>query len=86
VVLTVRDDGPGMDGEVLARCREWYFTTKPEGGMGLGFSLVDQTVRNAGGRVEVESAPGRGTAVLLYLPAAPPRPPTQGVVLGGVAG
>lgn len=71
VVLTVDDDGPGMTPDVRERCMEPFFTTKSRGiSTGLGLALVYGLVRDAGGRVELESSPGRGTAFGLHLLAA----------------
>lgn len=69
VVLRVCDDGHGMAPETRARVFEPYFTTKAErGGTGLGLPGVHTTVTRAGGRVDVESAPGHGTVFSLRLP------------------
>jgi signal transduction histidine kinase len=60
-----------MDAATLARAGEPFFTTKGEGkGTGLGLSTVDAIARALGGRMAIESAPGRGTRVALLLPAA----------------
>ncbi len=70
VAITVRDSGTGIDAETLAKIFEPFFTTKPAGeGTGLGLSTVYGIVRDAGGYVHVESAVGRGTAFVIYLPA-----------------
>jgi signal transduction histidine kinase len=67
----VRDNGPGMSEEVLARIFEPFFTTKPPGsGTGLGLPVVKQIVESWDGRLQVESRPGSGTRVVLDLPAA----------------
>jgi signal transduction histidine kinase/CheY-like chemotaxis protein len=72
VVVTVHDNGVGMTAEVLARAFEPYFTTKPPGaGSGLGLSQVYGTARQSGGGVHIDSAPGTGTAVSVFLPRAP---------------
>jgi PAS domain S-box-containing protein len=71
LVLSVSDEGQGMEPEVLARAFEPFFTTKPKGaGTGLGLATVYGTVTQSGGTVEIDSEPGRGTTVRLYLPPA----------------
>jgi CheY-like chemotaxis protein/two-component sensor histidine kinase len=70
VVLSVADSGVGMDEETLARVFEPFFTTKDEGvGTGLGLAVVADVIRDLGGRIAVESAPGRGTTFTLRIPA-----------------
>jgi PAS domain S-box-containing protein len=82
VEITVADTGSGMSEAVLARAFEPFFTTKPIGqGTGLGLSQLYGFVRQSGGLVRIESAPGAGTTVRLFLPghvrapvaAEPPR-------------
>ena len=69
VVITVVDDGRGMDGETLKRAREPFFTTREVGmGVGLGLSMADGAARLAGGRRTLRSQVGQGTAVELRLP------------------
>ncbi len=68
-VVTVADAGRGIPPEVQAHLFEPFYTTKPAGqGTGLGLSTVYGIVRQHGGFVEVESAPGRGTAFRVHLP------------------
>ncbi|HEY2453088.1 MAG TPA: ATP-binding protein [Scandinavium sp.] len=69
VALEVIDHGSGMSQEIKAQVFEPFFTTKQTGsGSGLGLSMVYGFVRQSGGRVEIESAPGQGTTVRLQLP------------------
>jgi len=68
VVITVRDDGPGITGDDLQHVFEPYFTTKPSG-TGLGLAIVRQTVLHEGGDVQVASSPGAGTTFTVILPS-----------------
>ena len=69
VEISVADTGRGMPTDVAERAFEPFFTTKPVGqGTGLGLSQVYGFVRQSGGMVRLESAPGSGTTVRLYLP------------------
>lgn len=71
VALEVIDHGCGMSQAIKAQVFEPFFTTKQTGsGSGLGLSMVYGFVRQSGGRVEIESAPGQGTVVRLQLPRA----------------
>jgi len=68
-VLEVADSGVGMPPEVLARAREAFFTTKASGkGTGLGLSTIHDFARRAGGDLSIESSPGKGTRMRIYLP------------------
>jgi signal transduction histidine kinase len=69
VCVAVSDTGVGMSEEVRARALEPFFTTKePGGGTGLGLSMVAGFLNEVGGGMTIDSAPGRGTIVTLYLP------------------
>jgi PAS domain S-box-containing protein len=70
-LLTVSDDGPGMTPGVAERAFEPFFTTKPTGaGTGFGLAVVHGIVESYGGVVEIDSRPGEGVRVKVYLPAA----------------
>ena len=70
VLIEVRDEGPGMTPDVLARAGEPFFTTKPPGkGMGLGIFLTRALVERLGGHFRLESTVGKGTTAIVELPA-----------------
>jgi PAS domain S-box-containing protein len=76
LVLTVADDGPGMDAATAGRVFEPFFTTKPTGqGTGLGLSAVWGLVRGWGGQISLDTSPGRGARFTVEVPLAPPAPP-----------
>jgi PAS domain S-box-containing protein len=71
VAISVKDTGPGMTEEVAERAFEPFFTTKPLGkGSGLGLSQVLGLAKQLGGGVRLDTAPGAGTEVTLYLPVS----------------
>jgi signal transduction histidine kinase len=71
VVLSISDTGQGIEKDVLDRVFEPFFSTKPVGqGTGLGLSQVYGFVKQTGGHVKIDSVPGQGTTITLYLPRA----------------
>ena len=71
VRLVVRDDGRGIENGDLERIFDPFFTSHPnDGGTGLGLSVVHGIVTRCGGRIEVQSRPGRGTTFTVKLPSA----------------
>jgi signal transduction histidine kinase len=71
VLLRIVDTGTGMPEHLVERVFEPFFTTRsPSGGRGLGLSLVFGFMQQSGGHISIDSKPGSGTAVRIYLPAA----------------
>jgi signal transduction histidine kinase/CheY-like chemotaxis protein len=71
IAVSVTDTGEGMSLAVLGRAMEPFFTTKPAGvGTGLGLSQVYGLARQSGGTVRIDSSPGEGTSVEIFLPRA----------------
>ena len=66
--ISVRDNGCGMSESEVKRVFEPFFTTK-KGGTGLGLATVYRIVQSHGGRIDIESAKGQGTTVVMHLPA-----------------
>ena len=72
-VLTVRDTGIGIPPEHQERIFERFYRvdkshSKESGGTGLGLSIVKHAVQDLGGRIELDSTPGEGTEIKVYLP------------------
>ena len=71
VVVSVKDDGQGMDDATKSRATEPFFTTKGVGkGTGLGLSMVEGLTAQSGGKLTIESEAGEGTTIRLWFPAA----------------
>jgi signal transduction histidine kinase len=74
VILTVRDEGVGIEPMMLARVFEPYFTTRRTG-TGLGLAIARNIVEGLGGTIGVSSVPSQGTEVRIELPPSPPGGP-----------
>jgi signal transduction histidine kinase len=75
VLIEIADTGQGMPPEVLERAFEPFFTTKPTGqGTGLGLSMAYGFVKQSGGEIVLQSEPGKGTSVRIYLPRSDAEP------------
>ena len=71
IVAEVIDEGPGIARSEMGKIFEPFYTTKPPGrGTGLGLSICYGIVADHGGRIEVESAPGKGSTFRILLPDA----------------
>jgi len=70
IIVTVQDEGVGMDPATQSRIFDPFFTTKSDTkGMGLGLSISERIITAHGGKMDFQSSPGRGTTVRLLLPA-----------------
>jgi signal transduction histidine kinase len=76
IVVSVKDNGPGMAPEVVQRLFTPFFTTKGPGrGTGLGLTITRRVVQSLGGTLQVASTPGEGTEFVVRLPRAQARRP-----------
>ncbi len=88
-MLSVSDNGPGIDPHLMRRIFEPFYTTKPPGqGTGLGLAVVHGIVKSYGGRVTVQNNPGHGAEFQIFLPAATetgsvPPVPSNGILRRG---
>jgi PAS domain S-box-containing protein len=86
VLLSLSDTGAGMTSDVLAHAFEPFFSTKEVGkGSGLGLSMVYGFAKQSGGTVRIESVPGAGTTVSLYLPRTDSMPAASDAPKGDLA-
>lgn len=72
IMITVADTGIGIDADALPRIFQPFFTSKKRRGLGLGLPICDRIIKSHGGRIEVDSKPGRGTRFKIHLPMAAP--------------
>jgi len=82
LLISVSDNGPGISKENLSKLFDPYFSTKERGarrGMGLGLTTAYNIIKKHDGYIHVESKPGAGTTVFLYLPAKKPAQPAASV-------
>jgi signal transduction histidine kinase len=80
VVVTVADNGCGMDENTVKRAFDPFFSAKPAGRRrGLGLAKALRWIEASGGSIRLESLPGQGTRSILLLPASPPAAPAQPV-------
>jgi PAS domain S-box-containing protein len=78
VILSISDNGCGMDKNVLEKIFEPFFTTRPFGkGSGLGLSTAYGTIRQSGGVIRVKSEVGEGTTFSIFLPRTEEKPPAE---------
>jgi len=78
VDIEIRDNGPGIPGDILPRIFDPFFTTKDVGqGMGLGLFIVHEIIEELGGCISAESQPGQGTSFHIQLPLEHPAEASQ---------
>ena len=68
ILIEVRDDGKGIDGQYLSRVFEPFFTTGKRHGTGLGLAICRNIIEGHGGEIQMTSQPGAGTVVSIWLP------------------
>lgn len=84
IVLAVRDSGIGMTPETVKKIFNPFYTTKTvDQGTGLGLSVVQGIVNTHGGKIDIESEPGKGSCFYVRLPLIPPDSSSEGVIYGG---
>jgi signal transduction histidine kinase/CheY-like chemotaxis protein len=80
-IIKVRDTGTGMTESVRQRCLEPFFSTKGEGGTGLGLSMVYGIIERHRGKLEIQSTPGKGTTFVIRLPLSEEMPIEESAVV-----
>ena len=71
VVISIKDHGPGMDGETLENIFTPFYTTKPNGN-GIGMAITKKIIDGHHGIIHIDSKPGHGTEISMQLPCQPP--------------
>ncbi|MCK4680989.1 ATP-binding protein, partial [bacterium] len=82
IVITVRDNGPGIPKEIMSKLFVPFFTTR-KAGSGLGMAVTRRIVENHGGGIGVDSAPGEGTTVRISIPIVRSAPEVEHRALYG---
>jgi CheY-like chemotaxis protein/anti-sigma regulatory factor (Ser/Thr protein kinase) len=83
IAVSVSDTGTGIEADLIEKVFDPFFTTKPLGqGTGLGLSMVYGFAQQSGGSVRIDSQPGAGTSVTLYLPTTDTAPPDTSAKTG----
>lgn len=85
-IVRVEDNGCGMTREVAERIWEPFFTTKGDDGNGLGLDIVKEIVESHGGRIDCQTAPGKGAAFAIRLPVPTPAAGDSAVMPALLAG
>jgi signal transduction histidine kinase len=80
--IVITDTGVGIPEEVLRDIFQPFFSTKGTVGVGLGLSLSQHIIKSHGGRIDVQSAAGKGSEFRVLLPVTPPRSNGESAGLG----
>jgi len=69
IAVTINDSGTGMPPDMIEKaCEPFFSTRRNEGLRGLGLAIVRDIVKTHGGKMEIQSSPGQGTSIVLFLP------------------
>lgn len=85
LILSMQDDGKGMDRDTLNKAGDPFFTTKDAKKFGLGLSLLGQAAKEAGGGLKISSEKGKGTKVYVTFRLSHPDAKPKGDILGTLA-
>jgi len=70
-MISIADNGPGIDDETVERIFEPFYSTKGQGGTGLGLAVAQKIITEHGGRIDIDTAPGQGTTFTIVLNSTP---------------